>query len=60
MGFRGERRGPHRLDDCMADDFGRFIIHRAGKILDAIENATGKIISGRDNEEVIEKFGDKI
>ena len=37
-----------------------FILDRAKKILDAIQNATGKIITGRDSEEVIEQFGDKL
>ena len=48
------------MDDCTTDDFEKFIIHRAGKILDAIATATGKPISGRDSEEVIKTFGDKI
>ena len=42
------------------DDFDMFILDRAKKILDAIQNATGKIITGRDSEEVIEQFGDKL
>ena len=48
----------HWIDmaDCMSDDFERFIVHRARKILDAIANVTGKPISGRDSDEVREKF----
>ena len=42
------------------DDFDMFILDRAKKILDAIQKATGKIITGRDSEEVIEQFGDKL
>lgn len=42
------------------DDFDMFILDRAKKNLDAIQNATGKIITGRDSEEVIEQFGDKL
>lgn len=30
------------------------------KLLDAIEDATGKTISGRDSEDVINKFGSKL
>lgn len=50
----------HWIDmaDCMSDDFERFIVHRARKILDAIANVTGKPISGRDSDEVREKFGE--
>ena len=48
------------MDDCMNDDFEQFILHRASKILDAIATATGKPISGRDSEEVIKTFGNKI
>ena len=46
------------MTDCMSDDFERFIVHRARKILDAIANVTGKPISGRDSDEVREKFGE--
>lgn len=45
---------------CRSDDFERFIICRAKKLLDIIESATGKAVSGRDSEEVIEAFGDKL
>ncbi|WP_314620536.1 DUF262 domain-containing protein [uncultured Selenomonas sp.] len=50
----------HWIDmaDCMIDDFEKFIVHRARKILDAIANVTGKPISGRDSDEVREKFGE--
>ena len=50
----------HWIDmaDCVSDDFERFIVHRARKILDAIANVTGKPISGRDSDEVREKFGE--
>nr|WP_304101163.1 DUF262 domain-containing protein [Mitsuokella multacida] len=48
------------MDDCLSDDFEKFILHRAEKILDAIGNATGKPISGRDSEEVKNTFGDAI
>ena len=43
-----------------ADDFDAFIIDRAKKLLDAIQNATGKTITGRDSDDVIEAFGDKL
>ena len=45
------------IDDCANDDFNSFIIHRATKILDAIEKATGKQISGRNSDEAVAKFG---
>ena len=48
------------MDDCRTDDFERFIVNRARKILDAIENATGKPISGRDSDEVKQAFGDHL
>lgn len=39
------------------DSFQDFIIDRAKKLLDAFETATGKTISGKDSEEVIQAFG---
>jgi hypothetical protein len=42
---------------CRSDDFKGHIISRAKMILSAIENATGKTISGKDSEEVIKSFG---
>jgi len=45
---------------CRSDDFENFIICRAKKLLDIIESATGKVVSGRDSEEVMEAFGDKL
>ena len=48
------------MDDCRTDDFARFIVNRARKILDAIENATGKRISGRASDEVKQAFGDHL
>lgn len=49
----------HWLDaDLMrTDDFDQFIIKRAGRLLDAISDAMGKTISGRDSDEVVEAFG---
>lgn len=43
---------------CRNDDFDNFIISRAKMLLDAIESAMGKAISGRDSEEVVKAFGD--
>lgn len=45
------------VEACRNDDFDKHIISRAKMILDAIEVATGKTISGRDSEEVINGFG---
>lgn len=39
------------------DDFDAFIVSRAMMLLDAIADAMGKPISGRDGEEVINSFG---
>ena len=40
------------------NDFNKHIVDRAKKLLDAIEKATGKPISGRNSEEVINRFGE--
>ena len=45
---------------CRIDDFDGHIINRAKMILIAIENATGKTISGKDSEEVIKSFGQSL
>lgn len=39
------------------DDFEAFIVDRAKKLLDAIEQATGMPVSGRDSEDVVQAFG---
>ncbi len=39
------------------DAFDDFLRTRAGRLLDLIEDATGKPIPGRDSEEVSETFG---
>lgn len=44
-------------DSLKRDDFDQFIIDRAIKLLNRIEIATGKNISGRDSEEVENSFG---
>lgn len=48
------------VEACRTDDFDKHIVERAKKLLDAIEDATGKTISGRDSEDVINKFGSKL
>lgn len=45
---------------CRNDDFDNFIINRAKMLLDAIESAMGKVVSGRDSEEVISAFGNTL
>lgn len=45
---------------CRSDDFKQHIIKRAKLLLSAIENATGKTISGKDSEEVINSFGESL
>lgn len=52
----------HLIDDSAArsNDFEKHIVLRAKLLLDAIEKATGKIISGKDSDEVISKFGERL
>ena len=69
MKFEEEKELPTvNLDDILrshliepgllrSDDFDRFIIDRASRILDLIESAMGKAIAGRDSEEAINAFG---
>ena len=49
----------HQLNPTLlrSDNFEEFIRDRAGRLLDLIERAMGKAISGRDSEEVIRNFG---
>lgn len=49
----------HKIDfDLLkADNFDGFIIDRATRLLDRIEQAMGKRISGRDSEDTIKAFG---
>lgn len=51
--------GTHWIDAglCRADDFDAFIVDRAKKLLNAIEAATGKTISGRDSDETKAAYG---
>ncbi len=44
-------------DFLAADDFDAYFADRAIKLLNRIEKATGKSISGRDSEETIKEFG---
>ena len=48
------------VDACRADDFNTYFLKRAIAILNAIEKATGKKISGRDSEAVLNDFGGKL
>ena len=45
------------VDRCRSDNFDQHIIHRAKILLDSIEGAAGKAISGRNTEDVIKMFG---
>ncbi len=45
---------------CRQDKFDEFVIKRAIKLLDVIEDAMGKPISGRDSGEVIHNFGKEL
>jgi len=42
---------------CRTNNFDNYFVKRAIALLDAIEKATGKAISGRDSEETIQTFG---
>lgn len=44
-------------DFLAANDFDAYFVDRAIKLLNRIEKATGKSISGRDSEETIKEFG---
>ena len=52
----------HLIDVSAArsNDFEKHIVLRAKLLLDAIEKATGKIISEKDSDEVISKFGERL
>ena len=49
----------HKIDfDLLStDSFDKYFVDRAIRLLDRIEKATGKAISGRDSEETIKEFG---
>lgn len=49
----------HWIDHTMLrnDEFQNFIIDRAKKLLSAVEQATGRTISGKDSDEVQQAFG---
>ena len=49
-----------RVSDLRADAFEEHIIERAKLLLDEISKAMGKPIVGRDSEEVINAFGEKL
>ena len=60
--------GTERLDEILMthlikpallreDSFEAFVCHRAGQLLDTIEQAMGKPVAGRDSEEVMSAFG---
>ena len=52
----------HWIDHTMLrnDEFQNFIVDRAKKLLGAIEQATGRTVSGKDSEEVRQAFGDSL
>lgn len=43
-----------------ADEFDKYFIDRAKKLVNIIENATGKKVAGRDSEITIEQFGSSL
>ena len=45
------------VSSCRDDDFNTYFVKRAAALLDAIEKATGKPISGRNSEDVIKEYG---
>jgi len=47
-------------DYLVADDFDAYFIERAKQLLNRIEKATGKAISGRDSEETINEYGQSL
>ena len=57
-----ERMESHLLDyeNLSSDNFDEFIATRTTKLLDVIEAATGRTVSDRRSEEVIETFGREV
>jgi hypothetical protein len=47
-------------DYLVADNFNAYFIERAKQLLNRIEKATGKAISGRDSEETINEYGQSL
>ena len=47
-------------DLLRSDSFQELIRNRASNLLDLIETAMGKRISGRDSDEVIHEYGDSL
>ena len=45
---------------CRADDFQSFIVDRAKKILDSVENLIGRQVSGRNSLEIRKIFGESL
>lgn len=43
-----------------SDDFDAFVCDRAARLLDLIERAMGKPVSGRDSDEVLQQFGRRL
>jgi hypothetical protein len=65
---KNEKLDPERIDGILcshlidpkllrADDFDGFVRERAIRLLDLIEKATGKQVSGRDSQETVKAFG---
>jgi hypothetical protein len=65
---KGSKMEPARLDEILrthqiepdllrGDAFEQFIRDRASRLLTLIEGATGKTITGRDSDEVVQEFG---
>ena len=45
------------VESCRKDDFNTYFVKRASALLDAIANATGKPVAGRNSEDVVREFG---
>lgn len=45
---------------CRADNFDAFLVDRAKKILNAVEELTGRPVSGRDSSEIKKVFGSSL
>lgn len=52
----------HKIDFNLLneDNFDEFIRDRAIKLLDCIEKATGKVVTGKDSQETIDAFGSSL
>ena len=47
----------YAYDNLSSDDFDAYFIDRAIKLLNRVEKATGKVVTGRDSQETVDAYG---